>query len=559
MNDRSIRPSLTPSTVWNGPTGALGRMLHFTRPEVAFSKSAHNGVSMLAVIGCAGDTHELALSVTCAAAMPAVSAAATASAIRMMNSMVEPSSVDRSIGASHRPVARALSETTGARSLPYRATAGQRQRYARAIRPSRTPSAPPPRRRAAPAGRPPGWRAGTRAGRRARQTGPRSDPRARSRARHRSRRDRRCWGRFSYEKRLAQRGFRRRCRRVRQQRRNIEIGPDEREGVGLGLEHGGELAFRVADAAGAAPEEPEREPGRLDAGELRELVTARGLVQDADERRADLPGELDEVSTRTARKRDRDILYRPAGAGDGGRVGIRIRDRQPTGVDERARKRVLPSEADHRAAQQPLGGRKGREEAFGAGRDFEILPGGGVALGVVRVEQALRREALPDERQLPAEVERVLDAGVAAARAEGADDVCRVADEEHAPVAEVVEKGGAGRIGAHPHQPELAVPEVRAQPRFGHVPAAHVLGIAVGGHLVVYPPNHLPHQLLPDAAVLVERRLDPGPALGHELLLEADVGDAPAVGAARAVGLEPEAVADRAVHAGRVDDPFSFP
>src|SRR5260221_8048661 len=68
MNDRSIRPSLTPSKVCTAPTGALGRMLHFTRAAVAFSMSAHSGASMVAVSGCPGDTHELALRITCAAA-----------------------------------------------------------------------------------------------------------------------------------------------------------------------------------------------------------------------------------------------------------------------------------------------------------------------------------------------------------------------------------------------------------------------------------------------------------------------------------------------------------
>src|SRR2546430_2355278 len=68
MNDRSIRPSFTPSKVCTAPTGAFGRMLHFTRAAVAFSMSAQNGASMLAVSGCPGDTHELALRITCAAA-----------------------------------------------------------------------------------------------------------------------------------------------------------------------------------------------------------------------------------------------------------------------------------------------------------------------------------------------------------------------------------------------------------------------------------------------------------------------------------------------------------
>src|SRR2546427_5040722 len=43
-------------------------MLHFTRAAVAFSMSAQNGTSMVAVIGCPGGTQELALRVTCAAA-----------------------------------------------------------------------------------------------------------------------------------------------------------------------------------------------------------------------------------------------------------------------------------------------------------------------------------------------------------------------------------------------------------------------------------------------------------------------------------------------------------
>src|SRR5258708_13177865 len=78
MNDRSIRPSLTPSKVCTAPTGALGRMLHFTRAAVAFSMSAHSGASMVAVSGCPGDTHELALRVTCAAAGADATSAAKA-------------------------------------------------------------------------------------------------------------------------------------------------------------------------------------------------------------------------------------------------------------------------------------------------------------------------------------------------------------------------------------------------------------------------------------------------------------------------------------------------
>src|SRR5882762_4242107 len=68
MNDKSIRPSFTPSRVWGAPTGAFARTLHRTRPAVAFSMSAQNGTSMPAVRGCAGGAEELALSTTCATA-----------------------------------------------------------------------------------------------------------------------------------------------------------------------------------------------------------------------------------------------------------------------------------------------------------------------------------------------------------------------------------------------------------------------------------------------------------------------------------------------------------
>src|SRR6266853_231161 len=78
MNDRSIRPSLTPSKVCTAPTGALGRMLHFTRAAVAFSMSPHSGTSMVAVRGCPGGTQELALRVTCAAAGADMTSAARA-------------------------------------------------------------------------------------------------------------------------------------------------------------------------------------------------------------------------------------------------------------------------------------------------------------------------------------------------------------------------------------------------------------------------------------------------------------------------------------------------
>jgi hypothetical protein len=57
-----------------------------------------------------------------------------------------------------------------------------------------------------------------------------------------------------------------------------------------------------------------------------------------------------------------------------------------------------------------------------------------VALLVVAVQQLRRRAALQHGGQLPGQVVGVGDAGVAAARAEGADHLGRIAHQEHAAV-----------------------------------------------------------------------------------------------------------------------------
>ena len=223
-----------------------------------------------------------------------------------------------------------------------------------------------------------------------------------------------------------------------------------------------------------------------------------------------------------------------------GRVGVG--HRHAAGVDQRARKGVARGQGHDRAAQPVLGRRARRQEARGAARDLEVLRGGRAALGVVAVEQRIAGLALHDQRQLPAQVGRVLDAAVAAARAEGAHDVGRVADEEHAAVAEALEQVVAVAVGADPDELELHVrPELLAQPRAGHLGPADVGRVAVLGHLVVDAPDAVGHQVLPDGAAFVEGRVDPGPALDRQRLLEAHVADAPAVGAARGMGVEARA------------------
>jgi hypothetical protein len=202
---------------------------------------------------------------------------------------------------------------------------------------------------------------------------------------------------------------------------------------------------------------------------------------------------------------------------------------------------------------------RGREEARGAARHAQVLDRGGVALGVVAVDERFARLAGGDERELPAEVARVLDAVVAAARAERADDVRRVANEDRAADAKRVEQVVAVLVRADPDELELDVgAELRAQALPRDLGLADRLRIGVLVHLVVEPPDGVGHQVLPDAAPFVERRVDPGPALDLQGLFETDVGDAPAVGVARHVRLDPERVADPAVRAGRVDEPVGL-
>ena len=83
-----------------------------------------------------------------------------------------------------------------------------------------------------------------------------------------------------------------------------------------------------------------------------------------------------------------------------------------------------------------------------------------VALGEVRVEQALRRRAVDHLRELPAQVHRVLHPEAEPLSAGGIVDVGRVAGEQHAPGA--VGRGLARRVG-EAGDPDRAVdPEVGA-------------------------------------------------------------------------------------------------
>ncbi len=61
-------------------------------------------------------------------------------------------------------------------------------------------------------------------------------------------------------------------------------------------------------------------------------------------------------------------------------------------------------------------------------------------LGVVRVEQALRRDLVDDLRQLPAQIHRILHTGVQALAAVDTVDVCGVAREKDTTIAVLGDK-----------------------------------------------------------------------------------------------------------------------
>ncbi len=250
----------------------------------------------------------------------------------------------------------------------------------------------------------------------------------------------------------------------------------------------------------------------------------------------------------------RQVLHRARAFGQLRRGRVVVGDRHAPGVHQRPRKRMARRQRHHGAAQRVLGRRARRQEACRSARHLQVLLRGGLALGVVAVEQRIAGLALRDQRELPAEVRRILDAAVAPARAERTHHMRRIADEEHAAMPEAVEQVVAVAVRPDPHELELHVrPELLAQPRARHFGLADVGRVAVFGHLVVDAPHAVGHQVLPHAAAFVEGRIDPGPALGRQRLLEAHVADAPAVGAARRVRLDAELRADRAVGARGVD------
>ena len=314
-----------------------------------------------------------------------------------------------------------------------------------------------------------------------------------------------------------------RRRRRRELRGDVGVGTNEDEAAG-------------ARRRGGAPARRRRRRARTASGQRAAsssssaaACVAAGAEPQAEEARA--------VAEQAHHRRavDGDVLQRARAVGRPRRRRIGVGLRHPAGVGEAARELVRAREGDDGAAQAVLGGAARREEARRPARHAQVLDRRRVALVVVAVDQRLAGLGpAATSASFQPRLAGVLDAVVAAARAERADDVRGVADEDRAADAEGVEQVVAVLVRADPDELELDVgAELLAQARAGDLGPADRFRVGVLVHLVVEAPDGVGHQVLPDGAALVEGRVDPGPALDRERRLEADVADAPAVGVAR--------------------------
>ena len=175
-------------------------------------------------------------------------------------------------------------------------------------------------------------------------------------------------------------------------------------------------------------------------------------------------GEVAQQPVRLPVAQHRRIGGRRAGrqaAGPGARVrGVERAVVQHGGRDNRPELTIGRANAwcfgqfQHRVAIRPRGVALRGDEVGAAGRGEDVFVGRRRALGVVAVQQRLRRLAAQHRQQLPAQVVGVLHAAIAAARAERADLMRRIAQEQGAAVAEAFQTAAAERVDADPFQLE---------------------------------------------------------------------------------------------------------
>ncbi|CAB3927256.1 hypothetical protein LMG26858_05992 [Achromobacter anxifer] len=205
---------------------------------------------------------------------------------------------------------------------------------------------------------------------------------------------------------------------------------------------------------------------------------------------------------------------------------------QAAGVDHAGRDLVPWRQRDDGVAPQRGGAGRARiDEARGAARLADVLHRRVLALQAVAVEQGVARAALQQQRQLPAQVVGVLDAAVAAARAERRDQMRRVAREQHVAVAQAVQAFVAVGPDAMPGDVEFhafaqQVPDALAHGRVGGGRGR----VLVRTQLEVQAPGVVGHLVAPDGAAVVAAGVQPGPAFFRPgRVAQHDVDDDPAV------------------------------
>ena len=149
----------------------------------------------------------------------------------------------------------------------------------------------------------------------------------------------------------------------------------------------------------------------------------------------------------------RHVLHRlaPRAFADAG-AGVGVGHRHAPGVDEGAREQMLARQADGGCAKRALHAVGGPQEARGAVGDTHVLLRRVEPLVVVAVQQFGAGAAAQHGSQLPGQVVGIGHAGVAAAGAKGADDLGRVAHEEHPADAQAGPGTGCGRRRSPPRR-----------------------------------------------------------------------------------------------------------
>ena len=210
--------------------------------------------------------------------------------------------------------------------------------------------------------------------------------------------------------------------------------------------------------------------------------------------------------------------------------GVRRGCGQAAAVDQRACKRLGARQFQHRIAQAQRGTAFRGDEVRGAGAVQQVVVSRIGALFVVGVQQGQGRVAVDHGFELPGQVVAVLHAGVGTACAEGGHLVRRVAHEDHAAMAEVVDAAARKLVHRHPLQLELGV---RAQ--HGLDAGNDLFGllffsrVAVPAQLEVDAPDVVALFVQQHALVAVKRWVEPEPALGREVGLHDHVGNQEAV------------------------------